>query len=67
MLRELKGLTVAITASRGALELAHIISNLGGIPHIAPTVRIVTKEPREEKARIADFMGGWVSHLYYRI
>ena len=36
----LKGLTVAITASRRALELAHLITNFGGIPYISPTVGI---------------------------
>ena len=36
----LNGLTVAITASRRALELAHLITNFGGIPYISPTVGI---------------------------
>lgn len=34
----LKGFTVAITASRRANELAHIVKNFQGIPYIAPTI-----------------------------
>lgn len=36
----LSGLVVAVTASRRALELAHIIRTFGGIPYIAPTIGI---------------------------
>lgn len=43
MKEPLKGLTVAITASRRAYELAHIVSTLGGTPFIAPTVGIRTE------------------------
>ena len=38
----LEGLTVAITASRRALELAHLINTFGGTPYISPTVGIET-------------------------
>jgi len=40
----LKGLTVAITGSRRASELAHLISNFGGVPYVAPTVGIEVQE-----------------------
>ena len=36
----LKGFTVAITASRRAWELAHIVESFGGKPYLAPTVGI---------------------------
>jgi len=36
----LRGLTIAITGSRRASELAKIVENLGGKPYIAPTVGI---------------------------
>jgi len=36
----LRGLTVAITGSRRASELAQIVENFGGKPYIAPTVGI---------------------------
>lgn len=41
---ELKGLTVAITGSRRASELAHLIENFGGVPYVAPTVGIAVQE-----------------------
>ena len=40
----LKDLTVAITGSRRASELAHLISNFGGVPYLAPTVGIEVHE-----------------------
>ncbi len=40
----LKGLTVAITGSRRASELAHLVSNFGGVPYVAPTVGIDVQE-----------------------
>jgi len=36
----LSGLVVGVTASRRALELAHIIRTFGGVPYIAPTIGI---------------------------
>ena len=36
----LRGMIVAITSSRRAGDLAHIISSFGGIPYVAPTVGI---------------------------
>jgi uroporphyrinogen-III synthase len=43
-------LTVAITASRRASELAHIVESFGGIPYIAPTIGIEAdlKKPRKD-------------------
>lgn len=38
--RGLKGLTVAVTGSRRASELAQLITNFGGVPYVAPTVGI---------------------------
>jgi uroporphyrinogen-III synthase len=46
----LKGLTVAITASRRALELAHLITNFGGIPYISPTVGIESNMDKPKEA-----------------
>lgn len=40
----LRGLTVAITGSRRASELAHLVSSFGGIPYVAPTVGIDVQE-----------------------
>ena len=40
----LKGLTVAVTGSRRASELARLISNFGGVPYVAPTVGIDVQE-----------------------
>jgi uroporphyrinogen-III synthase len=46
----LNGLTVAITASRRASELAHIVESFGGKPYIAPTIGIEAdlKRPRKD-------------------
>jgi uroporphyrinogen-III synthase len=43
-------LTVAITASRRASELAHIVESFGGKPYIAPTIGIEVdlKKPRKD-------------------
>ena len=46
----LKGLTVAVTASRRALELAHLITNFGGIPYISPTVGIESNMDKSKEA-----------------
>jgi uroporphyrinogen-III synthase len=46
----LKGLTIAITASRRALELAHLITNFGGIPYISPTVGIESNMDKSKEA-----------------
>lgn len=40
----LQGLTVAVTGSRRASELAQLITNMGGIPYVAPTVGIDVQE-----------------------
>lgn len=50
----LEGLTVAITASRRALELAHLINTFGGTPYISPTVGIETSMNASKEA--ADFI-----------
>jgi uroporphyrinogen-III synthase len=46
----LEGLTVAITASRRALELAHLINTFGGTPYISPTVGIETSMNASKEA-----------------
>lgn len=46
----LSGLTIAVTASRRATELAQLITNLGGTPYIAPTVAIATSKETKENA-----------------
>ena len=40
----LRGLTIAITGSRRAPELAHLVTSLGGRPYLAPTVGIEIKQ-----------------------
>ena len=40
----LQGLTVAITGSRRALELAHLITSFGGRPYIASTIGIESRQ-----------------------
>src|SRR5208283_2082091 len=46
----LNGLTIAVTASRRAKELAQLITNLGGTPYIAPTIAIETSKKTEDNA-----------------
>ncbi len=48
----LAGLTVAITGSRRASELAHLITSFGGRPYLAPTVGI---EVRQDISKEAEF------------
>lgn len=45
-------MTVAITGSRRASELAHLITNFGGRPYLAPTVGI---EARQDISKEAEF------------
>jgi len=40
----LEGRTVAITGSRRAMELAHLVATFGGVPYVAPTVGIDVQE-----------------------
>ncbi len=46
----LAGLTIAITASRRARELAHLIASRGGTGYLAPTVGIATRPDIGEEA-----------------
>jgi uroporphyrinogen-III synthase len=46
----LASLRIAITASRRASELAHLISSFGGIPRIAPTVGIDASNAKSKEA-----------------
>ena len=41
----LRGITVAITSSRRASELAYLVRKFGGIPYIAPTIGIKINRP----------------------
>ena len=41
----LRGITVAITSSRRASELANLVRKFGGIPYIAPTIGIKNNMP----------------------
>jgi uroporphyrinogen-III synthase len=45
----LQGLTVAVTGSRRASELAQLITNLGGVPYVAPTVGIEIREDVDQQ------------------
>jgi uroporphyrinogen-III synthase len=49
-------LTIAVTASRRASELAHIIKSFGGGPYLAPTIGIEAdlKKPKED---VLKFLG----------
>jgi uroporphyrinogen-III synthase len=49
-------LTIAITASRRASELAHIIKSFGGRPYLAPTIGIEAylDEPKEDVLKFLD-------------
>lgn len=47
----LSNLTIAVTGSRRAHELAHIIRTFGGRPHIAPTIGIEISEVTAESAK----------------
>ncbi len=49
--RPLEGLTVVITASRRAAELASLVSNMGGSPYVVPTVGISPIPDDEEAER----------------
>ncbi len=51
----LNGLTVAITASRRASELAHIVKSFGGRPYLAPTTGIEAKL-KNPKADVIQFL-----------
>jgi uroporphyrinogen-III synthase len=51
----LSGLTIAITGSRRASELARIVENFGGRPYIAPTVGIEANLSKPNKP-IMDFI-----------
>ena len=48
----LAGLTIAITGSRRASELAHVVTSFGGRPYLAPTVGI---EARPDISKEAEF------------
>ena len=50
----LDGLTVAITGSRRANELAHLVTSLGGKPYVAPTIAI--QAPNNMKTGIHHFI-----------
>lgn len=41
----LRGITVAVTSSRRASELANLVRKFGGIPYIAPTIGIKNNSP----------------------
>ncbi|MFN3476256.1 MAG: uroporphyrinogen-III synthase [Candidatus Methylomirabilales bacterium] len=56
----LDGLKVAITGSRRAEELAHLIVSFGGIPYLAPTVGIEIHEgvDRQVEGLVRQIVGG---------
>lgn len=47
----LKGLTIAITGSRRASELAHLVTSFGGRPYLAPTVGIEASQDLSKEAK----------------
>src|SRR5271169_5160945 len=56
----LSGLTIAITGSRRANELAHIVTSLGGKPYVAPTIAI--QAPANTGTRIRQFITSVLEH-----
>jgi uroporphyrinogen-III synthase len=65
--KPLRGLTVAITGSRRAAELARLIAGFGGIPYVAPTVGIEGREdsPTEAAAFIRAILEGGVDYAVF--
>jgi uroporphyrinogen-III synthase len=64
----LDGLTVAITSSRRAGELARIVENLGGRPYIAPTIGIEAdlENPKEDVLKFLDqLIAGNVDYVVF--
>jgi uroporphyrinogen-III synthase len=64
----LDGLTVAITSSRRAGELARIVENLGGKPYIAPTIGIEAdlENPKEDVLKFLDHViAGNVDYIVF--
>jgi uroporphyrinogen-III synthase len=63
----LTGLRIAITGSRRASELAHIVKNFGGIPLFAPTIAIEAKQdiPKEIENFIARIIGGSIDYVIF--
>jgi uroporphyrinogen-III synthase len=60
----LEGLTVAVTGSRRASELAQLVTNMGGIPYVAPTVGIEVQEDLDLQTErlIHTIVGGEVDY-----
>ena len=56
----LSNLTIAITGSRRANELAHIVTRLGGKPYIAPTIAI--QAPPSTEVSIHQFIAAALEH-----
>ncbi len=52
----LAGLIVAVTAARRGKELAQMITNLGGIPYLAPTVAIQPSPNPQLEMQVRDFL-----------
>ena len=63
----LQGLTVAVTGSRRASELAQLITNLGGVPYVAPTIGIEVHEDadRETEALIRHILGREIHYAIF--
>src|SRR3970040_683028 len=63
----LEGLTVAVTGSRRASELAQLITNLGGVPYVAPTVGIEVHADadRETEGLIQDILGRQIRYAIF--
>jgi uroporphyrinogen-III synthase len=47
----LSGMTIAVTGSRRAYELSHIIRSFGGKPYVAPTIGIEITERSNEQGK----------------
>lgn len=64
---QLRDLTVAITSSRRASELARLISNFGGIPYLAPTVGIEIHEDvdRQVEGLVHRIVGGEIDYAVF--
>jgi uroporphyrinogen-III synthase len=66
-LKGLEGLTVAVTGSRRASELAHMIESMGGRAYVAPTVGIETDLPSSAaEALIRNVIDGKVDYCVFK-
>jgi len=62
--RPLEGLTVVVTGSRRASELAKLVSNFGGTPYVVPTVGIA---PTADDSEVGPFLRSVIGGADYSV